>query len=129
MAKKKRPAKVSDYSLTGKDSLLAVMKSLVEAAWYTYPVPKAKIRELLERRDQPAIRDTLLWVGLLFLFGLRSSSQDMGVILLYSYGSMPLEFCRVLLVRWRAIFFANAVHTHSSVRVSVATSGLTGLGL
>ena len=70
MAKKQAPAKVSDYSLTGKDSRLAIEKGLVEAAWYTSPVSRAKMRELLERRDQPAIRDTLLWFALLFFFGL-----------------------------------------------------------
>jgi Na+-transporting NADH:ubiquinone oxidoreductase subunit F len=70
MAKKQAPAKISDYSLIGKDSVLAVEKGLAEAAWYASPVSRAKMRELLERRDQPAIRDTLLWFSLLFLFGL-----------------------------------------------------------
>lgn len=70
MAKKKVPAKVSDYRLTGSDSVLAVEKGLAEAVWYVSPVPRARMRELLERRDQPAIRDTLLWFALLFLFGL-----------------------------------------------------------
>src|SRR5512139_2175304 len=69
MAKKRAPAKVSDYSLTGKDSLLAVEKGLAEAAWYASPVQRAKMRELLVRRDQPAIGDTLLWFALLFIFG------------------------------------------------------------
>jgi Na+-transporting NADH:ubiquinone oxidoreductase subunit F len=70
MAKKKAPEKVGDYSLIGKDSVLAVEKGLAEAAWYASPVPRARMRELLERRDQPAIRDTVLWFVLLFLFGL-----------------------------------------------------------
>jgi len=70
MARKQKPTKVSDYSLVGKDSLLAVEKGLAEATWYASPVPRAKMRELLERRDQPAIRDTLLWFALLFVFGL-----------------------------------------------------------
>ena len=62
-------ARVSDYSLIGKDARLAVQKGLVDAAWYTTPIPKEKMRELLERRDGPAIRDTLLWFALLFVFG------------------------------------------------------------
>ncbi len=62
-------ARRSDYSLVGKDSALAIEKGLADAAWYTTPVPKEKMRELLERRDGPAIRDTLLWFALLFLFG------------------------------------------------------------
>ena len=59
----------SDYSLVGKDTALAFEKGLVEARWYATPIPKEKMRELLERRDGPAIRDTLLWFGLLLFFG------------------------------------------------------------
>jgi Na+-transporting NADH:ubiquinone oxidoreductase subunit F len=70
VAKKQKPAKVSDYSLVGKDSQMAIGKGLAEAAWYATPVSRAKMRELLVRRDQPAIRDTVLWFALLFLFGL-----------------------------------------------------------
>ncbi len=61
---------LSDYSLVGKDSVLAIEKGLAEATWYASPVPKAKMRELLERRDGPALRDTLLWFCLLGFFGL-----------------------------------------------------------
>jgi MocE subfamily Rieske [2Fe-2S] domain protein len=54
-----------DYSLTGVNAARAVEKGLAEAEWYTCPVPKAEMRKLLERRDGPAIRDTLLLFGLL----------------------------------------------------------------
>ncbi|MFN3410050.1 MAG: fatty acid desaturase, partial [Limisphaerales bacterium] len=60
---------VPDYSLTGANAALAVEKGLAEAEWYTCPVPKAEMRKLLERRDGPAIRDTLLLFGLLFASG------------------------------------------------------------
>jgi MocE subfamily Rieske [2Fe-2S] domain protein len=60
---------LSDYSLVGKDSALAIEKGLAEAAWYTSPVPREKMRELLERRDGPAIRDTVIWFGLIFASG------------------------------------------------------------
>ena len=59
----------TDYSLVGKNSPLAVQKGLAGAKWYTSPVPKDKMRELLERRNGPAIRDTLLWFALLIFFG------------------------------------------------------------
>ena len=59
----------TDYSLVGRNSVLAVQKGLADAKWYTSPVPKEKIRELLQRRDGPAIRDTLLWFALLLIFG------------------------------------------------------------
>ena len=58
-----------DYSLVGKNSTLAVEKGLAEAKWYAPPIAKAKMRELLARRDGPAVRDTLLWFALLFAFG------------------------------------------------------------
>src|SRR5688572_3191044 len=62
--------RLSDYSLVGKDSALAIEKGLAEATWYASPVPKAQMRALLERRDGPAIRHTLLWFALLGGFGL-----------------------------------------------------------
>ncbi|MCL4507676.1 MAG: NADH:ubiquinone reductase (Na(+)-transporting) subunit F [Chloroflexi bacterium] len=62
--------RLSDYSLVGKDSALAIEKGLVEAKWYTSPVPRRKMRELLQRRDGPAIRDTLIWFFLLGALGL-----------------------------------------------------------
>lgn len=51
-----------DYSLTGANAVVAVEKGLVEADWYQCPVPRAVMRELLVRRDGPAIRDTILWL-------------------------------------------------------------------
>ena len=56
---------LNDYSLVGRDTPLAVEKGLAEATWYACPVPKAKMRELLQRRNGPAIRDTILWFALL----------------------------------------------------------------
>ena len=54
-----------DYSLTGANAALAVEKGLAEADWYQCPVPRETLRKLLERRDGPAIRDTLLWFALI----------------------------------------------------------------
>lgn len=54
-----------DYSLTGVNSALAVEKGLAEADWYQCPVPRETMRSLLERRDGPAIRDTLIWLALI----------------------------------------------------------------
>jgi MocE subfamily Rieske [2Fe-2S] domain protein len=62
-------SRLSDYSLVGKDTAAAIEKGLAEAAWYVSPVPPEKMRELLERRDGPAIRDTLLWFALLIAAG------------------------------------------------------------
>ena len=54
-----------DYSLTGVNATLAVEKGLAEADWYQCPVPRETMRKLLERRDGPAIRDTILWFALI----------------------------------------------------------------
>lgn len=56
-----------DYSLVGINASMAVEKGLSEAAWYQCPVPRETMRKLLERRDGPAIRDTLLRFVLLFI--------------------------------------------------------------
>ena len=64
----KPPTKL-DYSLTGVNATLAVEKGLAEADWYQCPVPRATMRKLLERRDGPALRDTLIWFGLILAFG------------------------------------------------------------
>ena len=60
---------ISDYSLVGKDAALAVQRGLADAKWYSSPVPREKMRELLKRQNGPAIRDTLLWFALLFAAG------------------------------------------------------------
>lgn len=56
-----------DYSLIGVNSNLAVERGLAEADWYQCPVPRETMRKLLERRNGPAIRDTLLWFSMIGL--------------------------------------------------------------
>jgi Na+-transporting NADH:ubiquinone oxidoreductase subunit F len=60
---------LSDYSLVGKDSALAIQTGLAEATWYASPVPREKMRELLQRRDGPAMRDTIIWFALIVASG------------------------------------------------------------
>jgi Na+-transporting NADH:ubiquinone oxidoreductase subunit F len=54
-----------DYSLVGINSTAAVEKGLAEAEWYQCPVSRETMRSLLQRRDGPAIRDTILWFALI----------------------------------------------------------------
>lgn len=61
-----RPIVKPDYSLTGVKASQAVELGLAEADWYQCPIPRATLRKLLERRDGPAIRDTILWFAILF---------------------------------------------------------------
>ena len=61
-----RPPEKLDYSLVGLNAAKAVEAGLAEADWYQCPVPRAAMRRLLDRRDGPAIRDTIIWFALIF---------------------------------------------------------------
>lgn len=58
-----------DYSLTGVNAARAIERGLAEADWYQCPVPRETMRKLLERRDGPALRDTILWFALILASG------------------------------------------------------------
>ena len=58
-----------DYSLIGREAQKAKDKGLASATWYTTPIPRKRMKELMRRSDQPAIRDTAIWLGLLMLTG------------------------------------------------------------
>lgn len=60
---------LNDYSLVGRDTARAIEEGLAEAAWYASPVPRQTMRELLHRKNGPAIRDTLLWFTLILASG------------------------------------------------------------
>src|SRR3954452_18405673 len=57
-----------DYSLTGAESRRAVELGLSQAQWYRTDVSRKRMKELMQRRNGPAIRDTLLWLALLIVF-------------------------------------------------------------
>lgn len=54
-----------DYSLIGESSKRAVETGLASAEWYHTDVPRAAMKELMQRKDGPAIRDTLIWIALI----------------------------------------------------------------
>ena len=51
-----------DYDLMGPDGVRAVSTGLAAAEWYHTDVPRKQMKELMQRSDGPAIRDTLIWV-------------------------------------------------------------------
>ncbi len=59
------PPATLDYSLVGVNAARAVEAGLAEADWYQSPVPRPVMRRLLERRNGPALRDTILWFALI----------------------------------------------------------------
>jgi Na+-transporting NADH:ubiquinone oxidoreductase subunit F len=54
-----------DYRLTGPEGAVAASRGLVSADWYQCEVPRQTMRQLMERSDGRAIRDTVLWLSLL----------------------------------------------------------------
>ncbi|MEH7387901.1 fatty acid desaturase family protein [Bacillus sp. JJ1521] len=58
-----------DYSLTGPESRRAQEKGLVSAEWYMTPIPRKRMKELMKRKNGPAIRDTFIWFGGLIILG------------------------------------------------------------
>lgn len=49
-----------DYSLTGPENAAARAKGLASAQWYRCAIPRKQMKELMQRKDGPAIRDTLI---------------------------------------------------------------------
>ncbi|TIQ01786.1 MAG: fatty acid desaturase, partial [Mesorhizobium sp.] len=58
-----------DYSLIGRDAKLAVETGLAAAEWYHTDIPRKQMKELMQRSDGPAIRDTIIWLAVLILSG------------------------------------------------------------
>jgi fatty acid desaturase len=56
-----------DYSLTGPEGKRAIEIGLASAEWYHSEVPRKAMKELMQRSDSPALRDTIIWLGLLTL--------------------------------------------------------------
>ena len=56
-----------DYSLVGESAKRAIEIGLASAEWYHSDVSRKDMKELMQRSDGPAIRDTLIWFGALAL--------------------------------------------------------------
>ena len=52
------PVQISkrDYSLIGEETKHAEERGLASAEWYACPIPRKRMKELMQRRDGPAIR-------------------------------------------------------------------------
>ena len=53
------------YDITGPENLAAVEAGLADATWFRSAVPRKRMKELMKRSDYPAVRDTIIWVGLI----------------------------------------------------------------
>ncbi len=63
------PITPRDYSLVGADAKHAEEMGLVSAEWYRAPVPRKRLKELMQRADGPAIRDTIIWLAAFIVTG------------------------------------------------------------
>ncbi|HEV7788495.1 MAG TPA: fatty acid desaturase family protein [Pseudonocardia sp.] len=59
----------SRYSLVGPEARRAEELGLVGGQWFRSDIPRKRMKELMRRSDQPALRDTAIWLGLLALSG------------------------------------------------------------
>ncbi len=57
-----------DYSLLGTDGARAVETGLAAAEWYHTDVPRKVMKDLMARKDGPAIRDTIILYGCMIAF-------------------------------------------------------------
>src|ERR1700722_3384442 len=64
-----RTAIWSRYSLIGPESAPAVESGLADVDWFRADVPRRRMKELMRRRDWPAIRDTCIWIGTMAVSG------------------------------------------------------------
>ena len=56
-----------DYDLMGESGRRAVETGLAAAQWYHTDIPRKQMKELMQRSDGPAIRDTIIWLAVLIL--------------------------------------------------------------
>ena len=72
-----------DYSLLGEDGRRAVESGLASAKWYHSDLPRREMKELMQRSDGPAIRDTVIWLGAMVVLA------GIGIALWPSWWSAP----------------------------------------
>jgi len=75
-----------DYALIGETARMAVKKGLANPTWYRPKVDPGEIRRLREKSDAIALRDTVLWLGLMAV------SCGMAIWLWPSWWSAPFWF-------------------------------------
>jgi fatty acid desaturase/nitrite reductase/ring-hydroxylating ferredoxin subunit len=74
---------LTDYSLTGPSSKLAVERGLANAEWFTPAIDPERLRELQARSNGRAAFDVVLWSGLLVVAGVWAYST------IWSWWSIP----------------------------------------
>ena len=105
-----------DYSLVGPEAEKAVASGLASAKWYAPQVARAELKALMQRRDGPAIRDTLIWFAALLVSG------GLGVWFWGSWAAVPFFVVYGVLYgsasdsRWHECGHRTAFKTHVDER-------------
>jgi len=97
-------------------------RGLVAADWYHSDIPHKDMKALMSRSDQPAIRDTILWIALLV------ATATAGILLWGTWGALPFWLAYGVLygsasdARWhecgRAVFCTDGLCTHEQVHLA-----------
>ena len=58
---------IRDYTLNGETARLAVRDGIANPTWYRPKIDPKEILKLREKSDLIALRDTLIWLGLMAL--------------------------------------------------------------
>ena len=58
-----------DYNVTYVNAKRAEEMGLANAEWYSCAISRAEMKELMQRRDGPAIRDTIIWFAAFIVSG------------------------------------------------------------
>src|SRR3984885_6998370 len=105
------PPRKLDYSLTGENSTKAIERGLAEADWYQSPVPRDTMRKLLERRDWPAVRDTIIWFTLIIGSGIAAFLLRHSLWMVVPYAVYCVLFASTSDSRWHESGHGTAFKT------------------
>ncbi len=100
-----------DYSLVGRESQAAVERGLAGAEWYACPIPRARLKELMRRRDGPALRTTLLWFALLGLTGTLGYLAWGTIWAVPAFAAYGVLYCSASDSRWHECGHGTAFKT------------------
>lgn len=102
---------LADYRLIGGAGERAQAAGLVNANWYKCAVPRAQMKELMQRDDAHAIRDTVLWYALIACAGLAlvlTWGTPWAVLAFFVYGTL---YCGPADSRWHESSHGTAFKT------------------
>lgn len=100
-----------DYTLTGESAARAIEKGLAEAEWYQCPVPRNALRRLLERKDGPALRDTLIWFSLIVGLGVVTTRLWGSWWAVFPYAAYAVLYATTSDSRWHESGHGTAFKT------------------